>query len=469
MENATCNGNCGWNALVRDLAAKNAHCFDEKDFWKDVAAMAYAGPSKQVPAVAVIGGSNRGKSTLLKPLRRLLAGPGPETDSIIPTPPMSGSNHLSRLPTAKVCFFDDFRPIDVVQAASGGRGGVDLNTLLALLEGAPVTVTRSQCFASGNAVCHSPVPIFMTGPEEGFLEPDDHHLVSAESARHLATRIKTHTFRHWFDPTSPTTKDAPGGPCADCWAARVYNALPTDFALPRLQRSGGKPAAPEPPQTAQFGTGFNWVQAAKRRKRDEELRGLGLNFGTPTTTVSSTFNDSASTDFASFIGEPTGNFNGGTPTNAAFTQGKRLFPSMNTQDCEPTGNFNGGTPTNAAFTQGKRLFPSMNTQDFYMGTPMATFSSGAPPNTASSSSTTTPPPVGFGAPTGAFGGGTPTNMVFTQGATSTQGFYMGTPSTRGFYVGPPSPFGTQVEEEDVPPELGGPGGERLPTESQGYS
>ena len=104
-----------------------------------------------------------------------------------------------------------------------------------------------------------------------------------------------------------------------------------------------------------------------------------------------------------------------------------------------------------------------------MGTPMATFSSGAPPNTASSSSTTTPPPVGFGAPTGAFGGGTPTNMVFTQGATSTQGFYMGTPSTRGFYVGPPSPFGTQVEEEDVPPELGGPGGERLPTESQGYS
>lgn len=89
----------------------------------------------------ILGGRDRGKSTILRPLFNLL------TESRIKKKcPTSGSFHLQDLADKLAMFMDDVKLGHQVRQGMEGRGGIDYENLLALCEGKGqyLTLTKAQ-------------------------------------------------------------------------------------------------------------------------------------------------------------------------------------------------------------------------------------------------------------------------------------------------------------------------------------
>ena len=148
-------------------------------------------------------------------------------------PPLSGSNHLAKLPTSKCALLDDWRPMISIRSAQQGRGGIDLNNSLALAGGGVVTVTKSQCFSNGNEEVVWNRPVFATSPPD-FCEVLDlapGTPCGRENTQHMRNRCNVHR----LDRVYLEDEMEEAEPCSECFCLLIVSGLQ------RLKESGWQP------------------------------------------------------------------------------------------------------------------------------------------------------------------------------------------------------------------------------------
>ena len=239
------NGVCQWWEAADDFFARNSATITREELASSMARVVLHGPGKEARVPLIVGSTNAGKSTVLKPLIKVFG-----FGNVVHRPAEKATMALANV--TKRCkrfiFWDEYRPVEFAV-----RGTVPVGTFLSLFGGTPLEIQLSQSFNDGNGETLWKRGAAMTAKADGLWDPmaalAGMTAVTAEDIRHMQSRV------HQFHALAPVPSNvlASVPDCPETWCrwivADAARAAVGQVQRPlALKRLSGRAPPPLPDQ-----------------------------------------------------------------------------------------------------------------------------------------------------------------------------------------------------------------------------
>lgn len=174
---------CTYALAVADFFQQNAGSFTQRQLAKALRDVILTGPSKTTRVPMLVGPTNTGKSTVVKPFDDLFG-----FHAVFHKPALHSKYGLRNVSHGKrFIYWDDYRPVEYALSVGGKDTTVPVSTFLSLFQGEPFEIAVSQSFQDGNEDVQWQRGAVMTAKEEGLWTPAGN--VTAEDIRHMQSRV----------------------------------------------------------------------------------------------------------------------------------------------------------------------------------------------------------------------------------------------------------------------------------------
>ena len=175
-----CGEACTYAVASATVFAQNAGVLCQNRLAGALRAVILSGPSKTTRIPMLVGPTNSGKTTLVKPFDLLFG-----FENVFHKPALGSKFALrNMLKDKRFLFWDDYRPVEYAQET------IPVSTFLSLGQGEPFEVQVAQSFHDGNVDFEWRHGAVLTAKESGLWAPWG--VVNEEDIMHLQSRVDVH-------------------------------------------------------------------------------------------------------------------------------------------------------------------------------------------------------------------------------------------------------------------------------------